>query len=198
MTLRARLTLGLVFLATTGIVITDVVSYTELRSFLMKPVDGSLNSAFHSLTTALPVATADGVSPETITTYEGGIIPGYCVQLRTLKDRVINSRCLPQYQQTSSPPGPKYPLRLSLPVQPSGAERGWGALLHRSGRERRRPLPGQVVDRAWATGLRAAHRNVSGRRRGNVAPAVRDRADRHGGGSRDSRRAGASGSSDSA
>src|SRR5271166_5868909 len=100
MTLRTRLTLGLIFLATTGLVITDVVSYASLRTFLLDQVDGSLSSAFHSLTTALPVEKTQGVSPTTITTYEGGIIPGYCVQVRRLNDQVISSRCLPQYQQT--------------------------------------------------------------------------------------------------
>jgi two-component system OmpR family sensor kinase len=127
MTLRARLTLGLVFLATTGLVITDVVSYTELRTFLLEPVDGSLNSAFHSLTTALPVAKSQGVSPDAITTYEGGIIPGYCVEVRQLSDRVISSRCLPQHQQAASPPGPRYPGHLSLPAR-QGARTGAGVL----------------------------------------------------------------------
>ena len=115
MTLRARLTLGLIFLATTGLVITDVVSYASLRTFLLDQVDGSLSSAFHSLTTALPVEKTQGVSPTTITTYEGGIIPGYCVELRRLNNEVISSRCLPQYQQTSFRPSPRYPSRLSLP-----------------------------------------------------------------------------------
>ena len=39
MTLRARLTLGLVVVATIGLVTTDVVSYTWLRSFLVGRTD---------------------------------------------------------------------------------------------------------------------------------------------------------------
>jgi two-component system OmpR family sensor kinase len=112
-TLRARLTLGLVVLATVGLVTTDVVSYTWLRSFLLGRVDESLNISFRSLTTALPVA----ASPDAITTYQGGILPGHCVQLRQLDDEVISARCLPQYQQTSAPPAPRYPRHLSLPLQ---------------------------------------------------------------------------------
>ena len=120
MTLRARLTLGLIFVAAIGVVTVDVVSYTSLRTFLLDRVDGSLNSALHSLTAALPVAKTQGVSPASITTYEGGIVSGYCVQLRQLNDRVISSRCLPQYQQTSFPPGPHSPLHLSLLGQQNG------------------------------------------------------------------------------
>ena len=114
MTLRARLTLGLILLATGGLVAADVVNYTSLHSFLLDRVDTSLNDAFHSLTTALPVGQTQGVTPATITTYEGGIIPGDCVQVRRLDNSVISARCLPQYQQTSFPPAPAYPARLSL------------------------------------------------------------------------------------
>jgi two-component system OmpR family sensor kinase len=111
-TLRARLTIGLIALATIGIVVTDVVSYTALRGFLLQRVDDSLSGAFHSLTTAIPVAHTQGVSPSTITTYEGGIVPGFCVQVRQLDGRVSSSRCLPQSTQTSFPPGPRYPRQV--------------------------------------------------------------------------------------
>jgi len=109
MTLRARLTIGLIVLATVGLVATDIASYTALRSFLLSRVDDSLGGAFHSLTTAIPVAKTQGVSPASITTYEGGIVPGFCVQLRRLDGQVSSSRCLPQSTQSSFPPGPRYP-----------------------------------------------------------------------------------------
>ncbi len=118
MTLRVRLTLILIVLATIGLVTTEVVSYRWLKNFLVDGVDTSLNTAFHSLTTALPVA----VTPSGITTYEGGIIPGHCVQVRQLDDTVISSHCLPEYQQTSFPPAPRYPKHLSLTFRPRAGE----------------------------------------------------------------------------
>jgi two-component system OmpR family sensor kinase len=120
MTLRARLTIGLIALATVGLVTTDVVSYTSLRSFLVHRVDDSLASAFHSLTTELPVAKTQGVTPTSITTYEGGIVPGFCVQLRQLDNHVLSSRCLPQSTQRSFPPAPRYPAYMALPREQSG------------------------------------------------------------------------------
>jgi two-component system OmpR family sensor kinase len=115
-TLRARLTLGLVVVATVGLVATDVVSYTWLRSFLVGRVDESLNIAFHSLTTALPVAPSAGA----ISTYQGGILPGHCIQVRQLDDEVTSARCLPEFQQTKLPPPPRYPRHLSLPTEARG------------------------------------------------------------------------------
>ena len=111
MTLRARLTLGLVIVATVGLVTTDVVSYTWLRSFLVGRVDESLTIAFHSLTTALPVAP----SAAAITTYQGGILPGHCVQVRQLDDEVTSARCLPEFQETSAPPPPRHSRRARSP-----------------------------------------------------------------------------------
>jgi two-component system OmpR family sensor kinase len=114
-TLRVRLTLILIVLATIGIVTADVVSYRWLRSFLVDRADASLTTAFHSLTTALPVS----VTPTGITTYGGGIIPGDWIQLRQLNDRVMSSRCLPEFQETKCPPAPKYPAHLLLPFKPT-------------------------------------------------------------------------------
>jgi two-component system, OmpR family, sensor kinase len=112
--LRVRLTLILIVLATIGLVTADVVSYRALRSFLLGRADASLATAFHSLTKALPVS----VTPTGITTYSGGILPGDWIQLRQVNDRVMSSRCLPQFQETKCPPAPKYPAHLSLPFAP--------------------------------------------------------------------------------
>ena len=62
------------------------------------------------------------MTPSGITTYEGGIIPGHCVQVRQLDDTVISSHCLPEYQQTSFPPAPRYPRHLSLTFRPRAGE----------------------------------------------------------------------------
>jgi len=119
MTLRTRLTLGLIVLAAAGLVATDVASYMSLRGFLVGRIDDSLTSAFRSLTTELPVGKTQGVSPATITTYEGGVIPGDCVQVRQLEGALISSRCLKQYGQATFPPAPRYPRHLGLPAAPS-------------------------------------------------------------------------------
>src|SRR5579864_300126 len=118
MTLRTRLTLGLILLAAAGLVATDVASYMSLRGFLIGRLDDSLNGAFRAVTTELPVGKTQGVNPATITTYEGGVIPGDCVQVRQLNGQVISSRCLKQYGQATFPPRPQYPRRLDLPAAP--------------------------------------------------------------------------------
>ena len=54
--LRARLTLILIFLATVGLVASDIVSYTSLRTFLIDRADTSLDTAVNSLTSTLEAA----------------------------------------------------------------------------------------------------------------------------------------------
>jgi two-component system OmpR family sensor kinase len=53
LSLRARLLLGLVVVATLGLVVADVVVYTEVRSYLFRQIDGQLNTALRPLARAI-------------------------------------------------------------------------------------------------------------------------------------------------
>ena len=63
LSLRVRLILGVIALAAVGLVAADFATYSELRSFLMKRTDTSLNEAHVSVAGALfPEAHGDTVS----------------------------------------------------------------------------------------------------------------------------------------
>jgi two-component system OmpR family sensor kinase len=53
LSLRARLLLGLMVVATVGLVVADVVVYTEVRSYLVRQIDGQLNTALRPLYRAI-------------------------------------------------------------------------------------------------------------------------------------------------
>ena len=68
MSLRSRLTLVLLFLATIGLLAIDVVSYTSLRTFLTDRANTSLDNAAYSLTSTLQAAKTPLI-PAEITLY---------------------------------------------------------------------------------------------------------------------------------
>ena len=53
MTLRVRLTIALVALVAVGLLVSDVATYTALRSYLVKRVDQQLLSSSHQVLFAL-------------------------------------------------------------------------------------------------------------------------------------------------
>jgi two-component system, OmpR family, sensor kinase len=116
--LRSRLTLVLIFLATIGLVTTDIVSYTSLRTFLRDRADTSLDTAVFSLTSTLEAAKTP-LFPAQITLYAEVVFPGNCTQIRTLGGRIVNSTCVPPFQGEPKPPDPRYPASLSIPVRPN-------------------------------------------------------------------------------
>jgi signal transduction histidine kinase len=127
--LRARLTLGLIFLAAIGIVTIDIVNYTSLHDFLLDRSDQSLNSANYSVTTALQegLEQAENTGPDAVKSFFSatelaqllpslaGAIQGDCVQIRTPQNTVVGSQCLSQFQQVALPPDPAYPVCPSVP-----------------------------------------------------------------------------------
>jgi two-component system OmpR family sensor kinase len=120
MSLRSRLTLALILLATIGLVTTDVVSYASLRTFLRDRADSSLDSEVYILTRTIGAAKTP-LFPAQITIYAGIVFPGNCTQVRTLNGHVIYSKCIKPFQGGPLPPAPRYPTSLSIPASPNTA-----------------------------------------------------------------------------
>ncbi len=120
MSLRSRLTLAMLFLATIGLLTTDIVSYTSLRTFLRDRADSSLDSEVYTLTRTLEAAKTP-LFPAQITLYAEVVFPGNCTQVRTLDGRVIYSKCIKPFQGGPLPPAPSYPSSLSIPASPNPA-----------------------------------------------------------------------------
>src|SRR4051812_19314682 len=133
MSLRFRLTLGLIFVAAIGVVTVDIVNYTSLRTFLLDRADRTLNDAHYSVTTALQENTAQagaGAATEDFQLYLAteipslvGAIQGNCIQIRTPTNGIVGSECLAQFQQRPLPPNPVYPRRVSVPHLNGNGER---------------------------------------------------------------------------
>jgi two-component system OmpR family sensor kinase len=118
MSLRSRLTLALIFLATIGLLTTDVVSYTSLRTFLRDRADSSLDAEVYTLTRTLEAGKTP-LFPVQITLYGEVVFPGNCTQVRTLDGHVVNSNCIKPFQGGPKPPAPRYPTSLSIPAAPN-------------------------------------------------------------------------------
>src|SRR3954451_5298101 len=84
MSLRTRLVLGTLALATLGLLVADVVTYTSLRSFLVDQVDGNLQSDHIAIE-------RDIGGPVTATSCDGlrSLDPEVFVQLRTGTGTVV-------------------------------------------------------------------------------------------------------------
>jgi two-component system OmpR family sensor kinase len=114
--LRSRLTLVLLFLATIGLVTAAVISYTSLRTFLEERADNSLDTAVRSLT-----STGQGdLFPAQITVIADVLFPGNCFQVRT-SGRVVSQKCTPQFQGGPTPPTPRWPASLAIPAAPNAS-----------------------------------------------------------------------------
>jgi two-component system OmpR family sensor kinase len=120
--LRTRLTLGMIVLAAIGVVTVDIVNYTSLRTFLFDRADQSLDSADHSVATGLQSIIQPGIPPSVLDPLLArlipdlfGALPGNCVQIRDPSNTVAASECVPQFQQAVLPPDPVYPVRVSVP-----------------------------------------------------------------------------------
>jgi len=126
MSLRTRLLLGVVVLSAIGVVTADVVTYTQLRNFLIQRTDNTLTASHPG------VEQAAFPSGEPSSSEEGGpdrdiagvlrSLGGDCVQVRTLAGEVVKHACVPSFGQTTKPPAPVYPKTVLLPSRPSGPE----------------------------------------------------------------------------
>jgi two-component system, OmpR family, sensor kinase len=116
LSLRARLLLGVVLLAALGLVAADVATYQSLGDYLLSRVDNTLNAVHPGVEQTMfggghdQHAGPDELAP-----------PGYCVQLRTLGGRTLESPCQNAPGETAESP-PRYPSTVSLPGRPNTAE----------------------------------------------------------------------------
>jgi two-component system, OmpR family, sensor kinase len=116
LSLRARLLLGVVALAAVGLAAADVATYKSLSDYLFSRVDRTLNAVHPGVEQTAFGGESHGPGPDEIAP------PGYCVQLRTLSQRPIASKCQEAPGETGQP-RPNYPRAVSLPARPNSHER---------------------------------------------------------------------------
>ena len=119
LSLRARLVLGVLVLATVGLVAADVATYASLRSFLIDRTDSTLDSDHRAVEGALSGA---GQSGDDIGR-RLPIAPGLYVELRSLEGRQLGfwgPRAAPGQRAL---PAPKLPKTISLRAQPESPDR---------------------------------------------------------------------------
>jgi two-component system OmpR family sensor kinase len=119
LSLRARLLLGVIALTAAGLVAADVATYTELRSFLFDRVDSTLNSTHVGVINALFSEHGPGPGPGGSLQGLFNSIPGYCIQVRDLNERVLEGGCIRAFGQSKPAPGPSLPGSIPLPAAPN-------------------------------------------------------------------------------
>jgi len=124
LSLRARLILAVIALATVGLAVADVATYSSLRSFLFDRTDRALDTAHHAVEGALGGPPGDdghrGFGPRGAE--DAGRLsfaaPGDYVQVRRL-DGTIVARA----SSSATYPPPKLPSTISLPSESLGVDR---------------------------------------------------------------------------
>ena len=109
LSLRARLLLGVVLLAALGLVAADVATYRSLGNYLLSRVDSTLNAVHPAVEQSAFGGVSHGPGPDEIAP------PGYCVQLRTLSERVLAGNCQ-EAPGESEQAKPDWPRAVSLPA----------------------------------------------------------------------------------
>jgi two-component system, OmpR family, sensor kinase len=133
LSLRARLILGVVVLATAGLVAADAATYTSLRSFLVSRTDSSLDAAHVSAESAL--RGPHGGPPDhdlgrpNDRDFGGGDIgrltasvPGVFVQIRHADGSVVGGGASPQFTGATQSPPPRLPKKIALESPRGNAE----------------------------------------------------------------------------
>ena len=115
LSLRSRLLLGTIVLAGVGLVAADVATYTSLRSYLYGRVDNTLGAVHPDVESSFFGAQRRGDGSDEVAP------AGYCVQLRTLTERLLAATCQLAPGETKRP-APAYPHTLSLPSRPNARE----------------------------------------------------------------------------
>jgi two-component system, OmpR family, sensor kinase len=114
LSLRARLVLGVIALATIGLAVADVATYASLRSFLVDRMDKTLEDGHFGVERSFEHGCSEGGPPTPPSA-------GDYVQLRTAAGTVLCS------QRTRGFPGqafspPSLPATITVPVRGHGAE----------------------------------------------------------------------------
>jgi two-component system OmpR family sensor kinase len=115
LSLRVRLLLGVVLLAALGLAAADIATYQSLHDYLFSRVDNTLNAVHPGIEQTAFRGEGHGPGPDEIAP------PGYCVQLRTLSGRTLESNCQEAPGETEQSQ-PDWPRTVSLPARPSSHE----------------------------------------------------------------------------
>jgi two-component system OmpR family sensor kinase len=107
LSLRARLLLAVIALATVGLVAANVATYSSLRSFLLDRTDSSLEETAHSLRRP----GGDGPAP-----------PGVAVQVRSLDGTEVLATLESSRFPGQETPSPVLPETIDPPTEPDGPE----------------------------------------------------------------------------
>jgi HAMP domain-containing protein len=119
LSLRARLVLGVLVLATVGLVAADVATYASLRSFLIDRTDSTLDSDHRAVEGVLSGA---GQSGDDIGR-RLPIAPGLYVELRSLEGRQLGFWGPRPAPGQSALPAPSLPKTIVLRAQPESPDR---------------------------------------------------------------------------
>jgi two-component system OmpR family sensor kinase len=115
LSLRSRLILGVIALATVGLVVADAATYTSLRSFLLDRVDSSLNAVHPGVEQTVFREGDDhhsaGPGPLSAT------VPGDCIQVRRTDGTVLEGECIAAFPGATTGPSPHYPDTISFPTR---------------------------------------------------------------------------------
>lgn len=112
LSLRARLILAVIALATVGLVAADVATYSSLSSFLIDRTDSTLDQSH--------VQAEHSVEGDGFGGGGGGPGPNEFVQLRTLGGAIVRTSANNRLPDGTTMPAPKLPATISLPHASGG------------------------------------------------------------------------------
>ena len=114
LSLRARLLLGVLVLASAGLLVADTITYTSLRSFLLDRVDSTLDADHQGAERARFGPGAFGGGPRF--GGPGGLGADY-VQFRASNGKqVLYTPGVGHFYGTTAPPPPKLPTTITVPL----------------------------------------------------------------------------------
>jgi two-component system, OmpR family, sensor kinase len=128
LSLRARLILGVIALAASGLLVADVVTYKSLEDFLIQRTDASLQAAHIAVEGALRGPRGGGPGGQNGDHGHPDIgrltasVPGLYVQVREPSGAIVVSGAAPQFSGAQEESPPELPTAITLPPS-SGSER---------------------------------------------------------------------------
>jgi two-component system, OmpR family, sensor kinase len=123
LSLRARLLLGVIAIAAVGLVAADVATYKALESFLLNRVDSTLSAVHPGVENALfpgqGQGQGQGPGPGPNDDFRGlfNSIPGDCIEVRQLNQKIVGATCIREFGQSTAAPGPELPAKITLPAR---------------------------------------------------------------------------------
>jgi two-component system OmpR family sensor kinase len=121
LSLRSRLVLGVVALATVGLVVADVATYSSLSSFLLSRVDSTLNQVHPGVENAIFGEHSHG--PVSVDA-DDAQVPNDCVELRLANEIVVGHgwHCISPFPGAATTSPPNVTAEISLPRRANTAD----------------------------------------------------------------------------